>query len=291
MPEATILVTAASGQLGRLVVNALLRTEPAGRIAVTVRRPDAAAGFEARGLRAHVADYDDPEALAAAFKGVDRVLLISGNALGTRVAQHRNAIAAAKRAGVSLLAYTSVLHADRSRLGLAEDHRQTEAALRESGVPSVVLRNGWYTENDLAAVPAALSHGAVLGSSGQGRIASAPRADYAAAAAVLLTSAEPQAGRVYELAGDTRYTRAELAAELARQYGRPVIYRDLPQADYEAALKGAGLPPEIAALVADADAAAAQGDLDDASGELGRLLGRATTPLGDTIAATRAAAG
>ncbi len=283
MSKSTLLVTAASGQLGRLVVGALLRAEPAERIALTVRRPEIAAEFAARGLRAHIADYDDPQALAAAFTGADRVLLISSSAIGVRVAQHRNVIEAAKRAGVGLLTYTSLLHADTSTIGLAEEHRQTEAALRDSGVPWVLLRNGWYTENSTASIPAILAHGAVLGSAGEGRIASAARADYAAAAAAVLTSAEPQGGRVYGLAGDTSYTKAEFAAEVARRSGRPVVYKNLPQSEYETMLKGAGFPAEVAALLADADAA--HGALDDSSGTLSRLIGRPTTPMGDTVAA------
>ncbi len=202
-----------------------------------------------------------------------------------RVAQHRNVVEAATAAGVTLIAYTSVLHADRSPLGLAEDHRQTEALLAASGIPTVLLRNGWYTENYLASLPAALAHDAVLGAAGEGRIASAARADYAQAAAAALTSSEDHAGRTYELAGDAAYTLAELASELTRQVGRPIAYHDLPQAEFEKALLGAGLPPFLAALLADSDAGAAKGALFDASGDLARLIGRPTTPLATSVAA------
>ncbi len=181
-----------------------------------------------------------------------------------------------------------MLHADRSPLGLAEDHRQTEALLAASGVPTVLLRNGWYTENYLASLPAALAHDAVLGAAGEGRIASAARADYAAAA--VLTAVEDQGGRTYELAGDTAYTLAQLAAELSRQVGRPIAYKDLPPAEFKQVLLGAGLPPFLAALLADSDAGAAQGALFDEGGDLGRLIGRLTTPLATSIATALKAA-
>ena len=227
-----LLVTGASGQLGQLVIARLLETVPAGQIAATVRDDQAAARLAALGVHPHIADYARPETLDAALAGIDRVLLISSNAIGQRFAQHRNVIAAAKRAGVALLAYTSVLHADTSPLGLAEEHRQTEAALREAGLPFVLLRNGWYTENYTAAIPAALAHHALIGGAGDGRIASAARADYAEAAVAVLTAAENQAGRIFELAGDDAYTLTELAAEIARQSGQPVAYTNLPEADY-----------------------------------------------------------
>ncbi|MCW6506456.1 NAD(P)H-binding protein [Lichenifustis flavocetrariae] len=280
-----ILVTAANGQLGRLVVEALLDKHPADRIAVTVRRKDLAEEFATRGIRAHVADYAQPDTLDAAFEGVDRLLLISSSALGQRIEQHRNAIEAAKRAQVKLLAYTSVLHADASTLGLAAEHRQTEADLNTSAIPFALLRNGWYTENYTASIPPALAHGVFLGSAGHGRIASAARADYAAAAVAVLTASDDQAGGVYELAGDTGYTLSQFAGEVARLSGKPVVYKDLPAADYKAVLVGAGLPEPIAALLADSDLQASKGALDDRSGTLAKLIGRPTTPMAETISA------
>ena len=285
MSASRFLVTGASGQLGRLVIDGLLKTVPASEIGVLVRSEKAAAEFAARGLHVHNGDYSRPDSLKAAFAGVDRALLISSSEIGQRTAQHRNAIEAARQAGVKLLAYTSLLHADTSPLGLAEEHRQTEAALKASGVPHALLRNGWYSENYAASIPAALAHGAVLGSADAGRIASAARADYAEAAVRVLTAAEPQAGRIYELAGDASYTLAEFAAELSKQSGKAVAYRDLPQADYEAALVGAGLPGPFAALLADSDAGAAKGALFDDSHTLSQLIGRPTTPIAATISA------
>ncbi|MDA8519811.1 SDR family oxidoreductase [Acidovorax sp. NCPPB 4044] len=272
-----IVVTGASGQLGRLAIEALLRSVPASGIVAAVRNPAKVADLAARGVVVRQADYADAAAWDAALQGARKVLLVSSSEVGQRTAQHRTVIDAARRAGVELLAYTSVLHADTSALELAREHVETEALLKASGVPHVLLRNGWYTENYLAGVGPALQHGALFGAAGEGRIASAARADYAEAAAAVLTAPD-QAGRVHELAGDTAYTLADLAAEIARVAGKPVPYRNLPEADYAQALQGAGLPPHFAALLAQSDAAAAQGALYDGSGQLGRLIGRPTTP-------------
>jgi NAD(P)H dehydrogenase (quinone) len=280
-----ILVTGANGQLGRLVIDKLLETTPPAQIGAIVRNVKAAADLSARGVDVRVAEYSKPETLDAALAGVDRLLLISSSEIGQRVIQHRNVIDAAKRAGVKLVAYTSVLHADASPLGLAEEHRQTEAALRASGIPSVLLRNGWYTENYAASIPAALAHGALLGSAGEGRIASASRADYAAAAAAVLTASDNQAGRVYELAGDTTFTLSQFAAEVSRQSGKPVVYKNLPEADFKAALVGARLPEGLAALLADSDTGASKGALFDDSHQLSKLIGRPTTPWATTVSA------
>jgi len=283
-----ILVTGATGQLGRLVIEALLDIDPAVNISAIARDTKAAADLVARGVEVHVADYDKPETLDAAFAGVDRLLLISSNDLGHRFPQHRNVIEAAARAKVKLLAYTSVLHADTSPLGLAEEHRQTEAALRASGVPFVLLRNGWYTENYTASIPSALQHSALLGSADDGRIASASRLDYAIAAARVLLSNQDEAGKIYELAGDTSYTLAQFAAELARQSGKAIAYKNLPEAEFKAVLVSVGLPEGLAALLADSDAGAAKGALFDDSRELSALIGGPTTPLATTIAAALA---
>jgi len=274
-----IVVTGASGQLGHLVIQSLLRRQvPASQIVAAVRTPAKAADLSAQGVQVREADYTRPDTLDAAFLGADQVLLISSSEVGQRAPQHQNVIDAARRAGVRLLAYTSLLHADTSPLNLAAEHVATEAALRTSGVPHVLLRNGWYTENYLASVAPALQHGAFIGSAGEGRIASAARADYADAAAMVLTLPD-QAGRIYELAGDTAYTLAELATELSRQSGKPIPYVNLPEADYAAALVGAGLPQGFAALLADSDACAGRGALFDDSHQLSALIGRPTTPL------------
>ncbi|OYY07159.1 MAG: NAD(P)-dependent oxidoreductase [Rhizobiales bacterium 35-68-8] len=279
-----IAVTGATGQLGRLVIANLLKKRPASEIVAAVRNPDKAADLKAAGVAVRQADYGKPETLAAALAGVDKLLLISSSEVGQRAPQHRAVIDAAKKAGVKLIAYTSLLRADTSPLGLAAEHRDTEAALAASGIPYVLLRNGWYTENYAASIPAALAHDVMLGSAGEGRIASAARADYAEAAAAVLTS-EGHAGKVYELAGDTSYTLAEFAAEIARQSGKPIGYKNMPEADFKAVLLGAGLPDGLAALLADSDVGASKGALFDDSRQLSQLIGHPTTPLSTVVAA------
>lgn len=279
-----IAITGATGQLGRLVIDALLQRVPASEVLALVRDPLKARDLTALGVTVRLADYSQPQTLATALVGVERLLLISSNEIGQRTVQHRAVIDAAKAAGVKLLAYTSVLRADTSALGLAAEHLATEQALRASGLDHVLLRNGWYSENYSAGLPTALEHGVLLGAAGQGRIASAARADYAEAAAVVLTS-EGQAGRVYELAGDSAYTLEQLAAQTARQSGKPLVYQNLSQEEYQAALLGIGLPEGFAVLLADSDAAAAKGALFDDGQQLSRLIGRGTTPIADSVAA------
>ncbi|EOI7365297.1 SDR family oxidoreductase [Yersinia enterocolitica] len=282
-----IAVTGATGQLGRLVINALLKKVSASEIIAAVRSPEKASDLAALGVQVRKADYSQPATLAAAFQGADKLLLISSSEVGQRVAQHAAVINAAKHAGVKLLAYTSLLHADKSTLGLGDEHRATEALLRESGLPVVLLRNGWYTENYAASIAPSLDHGAFIGAAGGGRIASATREDYAQAAAAVLTQ-ENQAGKIYELAGDDSYTLAEFSAEIARQSGKPVEYKNLYEADFKQALIGAGLPEGFASLLADSDAGAAKGGLFDDSHTLSKLIGRPTTPYTKVIAATLA---
>jgi NAD(P)H dehydrogenase (quinone) len=279
-----IAVTGATGHLGRLVIAELLRTVPAAQIVAAVRTPAKAQDLAALGVQVRQADYAQPATLAAAFAGVDKVLLISSSEVGQRAVQHRAVIDAAKAAGVQLIAYTSILRADTSTLGLATEHKETEAALAASGMPTVLLRNGWYTENYETVVPTAVQYGAVMGSARNGRISAASRADYAAAAAAVLTR-EGQAGKVYELAGDTAFTLAEFAASIAQHSGKPVAYVDMSQADYAAALVKVGLPEGFSALLADSDAGAALGGLFDDGKQLSQLIGRSTTPIANVIAA------
>ncbi|HEX5344286.1 MAG TPA: NAD(P)H-binding protein [Duganella sp.] len=279
-----IVVTAATGQLGRLVIANLLKTTPAAQIVAAVRDPAKAADLAAQGVQVRRADYTDPASLDAAFAGASKVLLISSNDLGNRVAQHRNAIDAAARAKVSLLAYTSVLHADRSTLGLAGEHRETEAAVRASGVPYTLLRNGWYIENHTISLGGAVAHGALAGGAGEGRISAAARADYAEAAAVVLAKAGA-VEQVYELAGDAGFTLAELAAEVSRQSGKVIPFHNLPQQEYRDLLVSVGLPAPLAELIADSDAQAAKGALFDDSRTLSKLIGHPTISLTDAVKA------
>lgn len=277
-------VTAGSGQLGQLVVAALARRAGPAAVAAIVRDPTRAASLFPEGVTIRQGDYERPDTLDAAFAGAERLLLISSNAVGQRVAQHRNAIEAAKRAGVARIAYTSVLRADTSKLALADEHLQTEALIAASGLPYALLRNGWYTENYTASIPAALAHGAVIGSAKDGRIAGAARADYAEAAVAALLDEDAPSDAVHELAGDEAFTMAEFAAELSRQAGREIPYIDMPEAEYRAALVTAGLPEPYAALIADSSTATADGAVFDDGHALSRLIGRPTTPLAATIA-------
>jgi NAD(P)H dehydrogenase (quinone) len=236
------------------------------------------------GVQVRHADYNQPASWDAALKGAEKVLLISSSEVGQRVRQHQSVIDAARRTGVRLLAYTSILHADTSPLGLAAEHRETEAMIRASGVPFALLRHSWYTENYTAGIPNALAHGAVYGCAGDGRIASATRADYAEADVAVLT-AENQAGKVYELAGDTSYTLSELAAEIARQSGKNIGYVNLPEAEYKNVLLKVGLPEPVAALLSDSDTGVSKGGLFDDGHQLSKLIGRPTTPLATSVAA------
>ncbi len=281
--DPTIFVTGANGHFGRLAIKGLLSHVPASRLIAGMRNPGAGADLTARGVEVRRIDYDTPATLDAALAGIDRLLFVSSNAVGQRGPQHRNVVEAARGAGVGLVVYTSILHADTTPIGLAADHRETEAALHASGLPFVLLRNGWYTENYAESAPMAVAHGVVLGSAGNGRISSASRADYAAAAVAVLTSDRDEAGAVYELAGDDAYTLAELAAELARQSGQPIVYRDLPEIEYRTILEGAGLPESLASALASADTHAALGALYDDTQQLSQLIGRPTTPLATTI--------
>ncbi|MBB3952963.1 SDR family oxidoreductase [Aureimonas jatrophae] len=277
----TIAVTGANGQLGRLVVESLKAKTSAGEIVALVRSPEKAADL---GLETRAFDYARPVTLGAALSGVDTLVLISSSEIGQRAVQHHNVIEAAKAAGVGRIVYTSLLHADTSSLDLAAEHVETERDLAASGLPVTVLRNGWYTENYMGSVPGALQGGALIGSAGDARVSSAARADYAEAAAVAATQ-DGHAGKAYELAGDTAWTLPELAAEISRQSGRDIPYKNLPQADYAAALKGFGLPDFFAEAVAGWDVAASRGALFDDGRQLSKLIGRPTTPLATSVKA------
>ncbi|ASQ16266.1 SDR family oxidoreductase [Enterobacter cloacae] len=279
-----IAITGATGQLGRLVIEQLLKTVPANQIVAIVRNPAKAEALSQQGIVVRQGDYTDQAALTTALKGMEKLLLISSSEVGQRATQHQNVINAAKAAGVTFIAYTSLLHADNSPLGLHVEHVATEKALATSGIPYALLRNGWYTENYLASAPPALEHGVFIGAAGEGKIASATRADYAAAAAKVV-SEEGHAGKVYELAGDSAWTLSELAAELSKQSGKPVVYQNMSEADFAAALKSVGLPAGLADMLADSDVGASKGGLFDDSHTLSKLIGRATTSLAESVKA------
>ncbi|MFK0096931.1 MULTISPECIES: SDR family oxidoreductase [unclassified Streptomyces] len=284
----SIVVTGATGALGRLVVEHLLTAVPASEVAAVVRDKEKAAGLAARGVELRIADYDRPETLKDAFHAGDRVLLISGNQVGSRVAQHTAVIEAAKAAGVAQLAYTGILGGPEADFTLADEHRATEQLILDSGLPYTFLRNGWYTENQTENLAPVLAHGAVVGSAGEGKIAYATRDDYAAAAAAVLTG-EGHLNRAYELSGDTALSYADYAAVVAKATGKEIVHNDVPAAVHQEILTGAGLPEGFAAILVDVDQAVRRGRLAGTSGDLARLIGRPTTPVSDTVAAAVAA--
>ncbi|MDD4968339.1 MAG: SDR family oxidoreductase [Paludibacter sp.] len=273
-------VTGATGQLGQLVVGKLKEKVSSESIAALVRTPEKAAGL---GVEARAFDYSKPESLAASLVGIDKLLLISGNEIGQRLPQHLAVIAAAKQAGVKQIFYTSILHADTSSLGLAGEHLATENALKASGLVYTILRNGWYTENYAGSAKGAIGAGAFIGCAGDGKIASAARADYAEAAAIVVTS-EGTENKTYELAGDTAYTLTDLAAEISRQTGKAIPYNNLTETQYTDILKSFGLPEGIAQMLSDSDTGASKGGLFDDKKQLSALIGRPTTPLATVLA-------
>lgn len=274
-----ILVTGASGHLGGHVVNALLeRGVPASDIVAGVRTPDKAAPLVDLGVRVAPLNYAEPATIDAALEGVDRVLLISGSEVGTRLAGHLNVIEAAKKAGVEKFVYTSAPKVTSADYALGAEHRATEEAIAAAGLPAVILRNNWYHENYTQDVLGAAESGVIAAAAGEGRVASASRRDYAEAAAVALTE-DGHVGRVYELAGDVAWTYDELAAAASEVLDRDVAYVSLSAADKQAQLEQFGLPTDVAQFVVGIDLAIADGVLADTDGTLARLIGRPTTPL------------
>lgn len=285
----SIVVTGASGHLGRLTIAHLLeRGVPANEITATARAVDRLKDLAEKGVAVRAGDYTDPASLRAAFRGADRLLLVSGHPGPDRLSEHRNAIEAARAAGVSLLAYTSVVNAQTSGMIVAEDHAATEKLIADSGLAFVFLRNNWYHENYTARIPAFLQHGTVIGGAGHGRVSGATRADYAQAAAEVLTG-QGHENHIYELGGDPAYTLTELAAEITRQSGTEVRYRDVPETAHLGALAEAGLPEHLARLLADVDQGIRRGGLYTDSGDLTRLIGRPATPLATAITTALAA--
>ncbi|MFD7405583.1 SDR family oxidoreductase [Streptomyces sp. NPDC059866] len=279
----SIVVTGATGHLGRHVIEQLLEKVPADQIVAVVRDEAKAADFAARGVRLAVADYNAPETFDGLFSAGDKVLLISGNEFDKgRVGQHKVVIDAAKAAGVALLAYTSAPGS--LTASLADDHRGTEEAVLASGVPYALLRNGWYHENYTENLAPVLEHNAVVAAAGEGRISSASRADYAAAAVAVLTG-EGHENKTYELGGDEAWSLAEYAAELSRQTGKEIVYNAVTPEALTGILTGAGLPEPMAAILAGVDVSIEKGELVVATGDLSRLAGRPTTPLSEAVTA------
>ncbi|GAA2421736.1 NAD(P)H-binding protein [Streptomyces glaucus] len=279
----SIVVTGATGKLGRHVVEQLLEKVPADRVTAVVRSAEKARDLADRGVRIAVADYNAPESFDGLFAAGDKVLLISGSEVDRdRVRQHTVVVDAAKAAGVALLAYTSA--PGTLTAALADDHRGTEQVLLASGVPYVLLRNGWYHENYTENLAPVLEHGAVVAAAGGGRVSSASRADYAAAAVAVLTG-EGHENTTYELGGDEAWSFAEYAAELSRRTGREITYNAVTPEALTGILTGAGLPEPLAAVLAGVDASIARGELVVSTGDLSRLIGRPTTLIAEAVAA------
>lgn len=272
-------ITGATGHLGRIVIEKLKGRMPAQSIVALVRSPEKATEMV---VEAREFDYTRAENLADSLKGIDNLLLISANKVGQRARQHFNVIQAAKIAGVKWIVYTSILHADTSSISLAKEHYETEKALKTSGIPHTILRNGWYTENYTGSIKGALKGGAFIGSAGEGKISSAAREDYAEAAVNVLTG-DNQQGKIYELAGDESYTLSDLAAEISRQTGKRIPYRNLPENEYSDILTSFGIPESMAKEIAGWDISASEGALYDDSGQLSKLIGRPTTSMSKTV--------
>jgi len=283
--ETTIAVTGATGLLGQIVVRLLLEAHSGARVIAFARDVTKGEALRSMGAEIRELDYDRPETLGPALAGVDKLLLISGNAVGERERQHRAVIEAARDAGVGLIAYTSVLRAGETTLAIATEHKATEAVLKEVGVPFVLLRHGWYCENYVFRVQAAVASGTMPHCTGTGRISAAPRADFAAAAVAIMTVPEPQAGKVYELAGSTSFSFDELAAMASRVSGKPVKALNLPKPEFEAAIVAMGMPAFVAGLIAKSDHGASEGGLLDESRTMERLLGRPTVTMEDILEA------
>jgi len=280
-----IAVTGASGKLGGLAVEGLLKVVPPSQLVALARSPEKLDRFRDQGVSIRRADYSKPDTLPAALAGVKKLLLISSSEVGQRLAQHTAVIEAAQAAGVELIVYTSLLKADSTASSLGPEHSGTEALLRDSGIAHTILRNGWYIENYTENLASALNHGALLGAAKEGRIAAATRDDFAAAAVAAITQ-DGHRGKVYELAGDSPFTMRELADAVSIWAGKPIAYRDLPRGEFEKVLAQAGLPPPIVEMLASSDEAIARGDLDSESRDLQELIGRSSETLADVLART-----
>jgi NAD(P)H dehydrogenase (quinone) len=285
----SIVITGATGQLGRHVVEALLqRNVPAAEIVAAGRSIGKLADFAARGVQVKAMDYTDAASVAQVLEGASKVLLISGSEVGQRVDQHRTVIEAAQAAGVELVAYTSIANANTTGMKLAAEHQATEEILKASGIPFAILRNGWYLENYTDQLQGTLAQGALAGSAGEGKVSAASRQDYAEAAAAVLV-AENQTGKVYELGGDHAFTLTELAQEISKAANKAVAYQDLPASDYAGLLAGFGVPQPFADILADSDLGIARGDLLVSGSDLRELIGRPTTPMSDSVRSALAA--
>ena len=279
-----IAITGATGQLGNLVIEQLLQLTAAQNIVALVRNVNKAEHFKAQGIELREFDYDRPETLVPALLGIDKLLLISANEIGRRTPQHQAVIDAAKVAGVPYLAYTSLLRADTSPLGLAQEHRETEKLIQDSGITYTFLRNNWYSENYLAGVAHTIEIGTLFGAAQDGQISSASRIDYAEAAAKDLTSTGHE-NKTYELAGSESFSLSDLATFIGQAVNKDIIYQNLSAEEYTQGLTQAGLPAGLVDVIVDADIQTIQGAMYSDSKDLEQLIGHKTTSIQDAIKA------
>ncbi|MDF2389207.1 SDR family oxidoreductase [Nostoc ellipsosporum NOK] len=290
----TLLVTGASGKLGRAVVNHLLDTfnVPAERIIATTRTPANLGDLAARGVTVRQADFDDAASMAKAFKGADRLLVISTDELaiqGKRREQQVAAVTAASKAGVAHLLYTSLPNPEPgSAVLFAPDHYDTEQAIKASGVPYTIFRNGWYAENLFMSAPQILASGRWYSSAGEGRISYCARDDMAAAIAGGLASGASES-KTYTLTGPQAYTTAEVAALITEVTGKPIEVVQLSDEALTEGIKAAGLPEPIARVLVSFDTAARAGDLGMVTDAVEKLSGRKPTTLKQFLEANKAA--
>ncbi len=278
-----ILVTGATGHLGTLVIEKLLKKVSAEKIIAVGRNTEKLNGFKERGVQVRSMDYDNLESVDAAFLGVEKVVLISSSELGKRFSQHQNVIEVARHKRIKHLVYTSLLKADRAYMGLKGEHVQTEELLLDSKIPYTVLRNSWYLENYESAIQSALAYGVVLGSAGDGRVSAASRADYANAIVEVITSPDKHKNKIYELAGESSFSLADLASRISALSNKPVVYKNLPEEAYQKELLGFGLPPAVASMLADADVGISKGDLFWEGNDLRNLTNQKTLSLDEYI--------
>ncbi|NWK74022.1 SDR family oxidoreductase [Acinetobacter sp. SwsAc6] len=279
-----IAITGATGQLGQLVIQALLKRVSANQIVALVRDQKKATALAEQGVELRHFDYDVPESLAPALQGIDKLLLISANEVGRRTPQHKAVIEAAQLAQVPYIAYTSLLRADISPLGLAQEHRETEALIQASGLRYTLLRNNWYNENYLAGVEHNVASGKLFSATKNGPISSASRADYAEAAAEVLTT-QGHEQKTYELAGSQSFTKTDLATYIAHAASKPVQYLEIDAESFAQGLTQAGLPEPVVNLITEADVETAHGAMFSDRTDLEQLIGRKTTTIQSQVEA------
>lgn len=278
------LVTGATGKLGRLVVESLLKTVPAEMLAVSVRDPDKAEDLRARGVEVRQGDFDRPDSLDAAFAGVERILIISTDGDNdARIRQHVNAVEAAARANVRFIAYTSLAGAGESRLPLAPPHQAAEETIRKTGIPYAILRNNWYLENELATIQAVMNGAPWVTSAGTGKVGWALRQEYAEAAAAVLAGSGHD-NNIYELSGEP-LTQDALAAAIGDVLGKPVPVQHVDDDTYAAIMKQAGVPEPVIPFLVSIQQGIRSGSLDVKSNDLAMLLGRPPMPLREALKA------